>query len=98
MIMYGSLEWAVDLLKTCVEAKTGIEKSSKKVQEAAKKIGMTAYYSHQIDVLTEEICQGCYHSQNSEEYRRIHPEYFQEQPTTEEIMQMMYDEIPDEEE
>lgn len=73
-IKYGSLEWAVDLLKTCVEAKTSIEKSSKKVQKAAEKIGMTAYYNHQINVLTDEICSGCYHSQNSEEYKRTHKE------------------------
>ena len=73
-IKYGSLEWAVDLLKTCVEAKTSIEKSSKKVQKAAKKIGITAYYEYQINALTDEICAGCYHSQNSEEYKRIHKE------------------------
>jgi hypothetical protein len=73
-IKYGSLEWAVDLLKTCVAAKASLEASTKKVQKAAEKVGITSYYNHQIDVLTDEICSGCYHSQNSEEYKRTHKE------------------------
>ena len=97
-IKYGSLEWAVDTLKSHVEQLTKIKCASKKVQKAAEKIGYTGFFEHHIKALTEEICSGCYHSQDSEEYRRTHPEYFRdEQPTTEEIMQMMYDEIPDEE-
>ena len=74
MIKYGSLEWAVDLLKDCVANATKIEMAPKETQKAAKKIGLTDYYQYHIKVLTEEICNGSYCSQDSEEYKRTHKE------------------------
>lgn len=96
-IKYGSLEWAVDFLTSCVRELTKIEMADEECQKAAEHLGVTGFYKHHIKVLTEEICCGSYDSQESEKYRRTHPEYFRdEQPTTEEIMQMMYDELPEE--
>lgn len=72
MIKYGSLEWAVDFLTSCVEELTKIEMADEKGQEAARKLGLTDFYEYHIKVLTEEICSGSYHSQDSEEYKRTH--------------------------
>ena len=78
MIKYGSLEWAVDFLTSCVKELTRIELADEEGQKAAQEIGITDYYKYHIDVLTEEICNGSYHSQNSEEYKRTHQEYNEE--------------------
>lgn len=74
MIKYGSLEWAVDLLKSCVEGLTRIELADEECQKDAERIGVTGFYKHHIKALTEEICNGCYYSQDSEEYKRTHKE------------------------
>lgn len=74
MIKYGSLEWAIDFLTSCVKELTRIELADEKGQRAAQELGLTDFYKYHIDVLTKEICQGCYHSQDSEEYKRTHKE------------------------
>lgn len=44
-----------------------------------QKMGLTDFYKYHIKVLTEEICNGCYHSQDSEEYKKTHSEYNKEE-------------------
>lgn len=73
-IKYGSLEWAVDFLTNCVKELTRIELADDECQKAARKLGLTDFYRHHIEVLTEEICNGCYYSQTSEEYKHTHKE------------------------
>lgn len=72
MIKYGSLEWAVDFLKSCVQERMRIELADEAGQKAAKKLGLTDFYDYHIKVLTEEICNGSYYSQESDEYKRTH--------------------------
>ena len=74
-IKFGSLEWAIDFLTSCVKELTRIELADEEGQKAAKKIGLTGFYEYHIEVLTKEICHGCYYSQDSEEYKRTHQEY-----------------------
>lgn len=74
-IKFGSLEWAVDFLTSCVKELTRIELADEEGQKAAQKLGLTGFYEYHIKVLTKEICQGCYYSQDSEEYKKTHPEH-----------------------